>query len=210
MLNYKIVIYNHGKKVKVLHRVKYYGEASKLYAEELKNNIVYFKREYNWLGQKTDYEIVLVAPMRSKPLEFIRNEMNALIAVKPKGNFVIKKINEYYIEETFTDRLQNKKITFKDLIKKHLENKKTNVVFRFNNKLVIEDYDTGELELYTVKNRYDCLRLFNVLKSFTVSNRLNNYLFFVNPAYDIKRRIYETLEKKYGVSKVYMKKVQTH
>lgn len=207
---YRIVIYNHGKKVKILHTAKYYGEANALYKKELESNIVYFKREYNWRGKRTDYELALMAPKRSKPLEYIRNEMDGLVTIKSKGKFVVKKLNEYFIEETFTDRLEKRKIIFKDLIKKHMVKKVTYVVFRFNNKIVIEHYDTGELELYTVKNRYDCLRLFNVLKSFTVTNKLNNYLFFVNPAYDVKRRIYETLESKYGVSKIYMKKVQTH
>ena len=207
---YRIVIYNHGKKVKILHTAKYYGEANELFKKELESNIVYFKREYNWLGKRTDYELALMAPKRSKPLEYIRNEMDTLIRIKSKGKFVVKKLNEYFIEETITDRIEKKKIVFKDLIKKHLAKKETYVVLRFNNKLVIEHYDTGMLELYTVKNRYDCLRLFNVLKAFTVTNKLNNYLFFVNPAYDVKTRIYETLQSKYGVSKVYMKKVQTH
>lgn len=207
---YKVIIYNHGKKVKILHRAKYYSEANALYNEELKKNQVYFKREYNWLGKRTDYELVLVAPKRNKPLKYIKNELDGLIHVRSKGKFVIKKINEYFIEERFMDRMNQKMITFKDLIKKHINKNDTYVVFRFNNKLVIESYDTGKLNLYTLKNRYDSLRLFNLLKAFTITNRLTNFLFFVNPAYDVKRRIYETLESEYNISKKYLKKIQTH
>jgi len=206
---YRIIIYNHGKKVNIVGEFKKYNEASEFYKKTLTSNKVYFKRMYNWKGVLTNYELVLVAPKHIKPLEYIRNDLNALVKIKTSGSHVIKKITEYLIEERFKDKIKNKMITFKDLIKLHLKSKLTYVVIAFNNKIVIEHFEDENLELYVLKNRDDAQRLLETLKQFTFANNLSNYIFFSEPTLETKKRLYEVLKSEYGFSSDFLKKIST-
>lgn len=207
---YRVIIYNHGKKVRVLNEFTHYKEAKQYYNDILKDNTVYFKRMYNWKGKYTNYELVLVAPKHIKPLEYVRNNLNALVRIKSKGSHVIKKISEYSIEEVFKDKIDNKMITFKDIIKKHLKKKLTYVVIAFNNKIVIEHFEDEDLELYVLKNKEDSQRLLDTIKEFTFANNLTNYIFFSDPTLETRKRLYNSLKENYGFSAEFLKKISTH
>ena len=81
---YKIILYNRGKQVKTIRSYNLYSNAIKRYRELLKNNNVFFHKEYLWDGSKTDYELVLIAPPQNKPKDHVRNEFGAVVKTPPK------------------------------------------------------------------------------------------------------------------------------
>jgi hypothetical protein len=208
---YSIILYNKGKRVKNIGKYEKYKEALVSYENILnENKKVLFHKQSTWDGKETDFELVLTAPKKNSGKDFFRNDLGALVKIKTKGSFVVKRISRYYIEEVFTDKLNDVKIDFKGLVKTLLSgNDNIKAVYPIRNKLVIEDLITNELNLYILKNRYDSKRLFSVLKKFMIINRFTNFSFFNQPSYDNKMRLYEILTNKYNIDRRYMHRVST-
>lgn len=207
---YKILLYNNGKRVSVLDTAANYSDGVRLYNDIVKNNKCFFPKEYNWLGKETDYEVVLIGPKTGTSIGYFRNELGALVKVVPKGNFVIKKITPYCVEETFKHKNTNTKHTFKSLVKDFLVNNNyTRVIISINNKLVIQYFEGDHLDVFVLKNREDSQRLNDTIKNFSYSNGLGNFIFFNDPTIDTIRPIYDTLEANHGISREWMSRVST-
>jgi hypothetical protein len=207
---YKIILYNNGKRVKVIKKYNLYTNAIEKYSKILKSNKVFFPKKTLWDGSETDYELVLIAPSKNKTKEFFRNEFGAMVKIKPKGDFSIKKVNKYEIEEVFRDKLNNKKMVFKDLIKNLIRKQKlTPVIYVLNNKLYIEYFEDENVELYVLKNCDDAYRLSETIKIFASANGLVNFIFFQEPNLESKVRVYDALNEKYGISREYMYRLGT-
>jgi hypothetical protein len=208
---YKIIIYNNGKRVKVIRKYNLYTNAIKKYNELLNSNIVYFPKQTLWNGIKTDYELVLTAPPKNKAKEFFRNEFGALVKIKTKGDFVIKKISDYKVEEVFKNKITEKKMTFKDLVK-HFAKKRnlTCVLHVINNKLVVEYFENENLDMFILKDCDMAYSLCETIKNFNQINNITNFIYFHEPSHDTKNRIYEILETKYDIPRSYMYKISTH
>jgi hypothetical protein len=208
---YKIIIYNNGKRVKVIKKYNTYTNAIKKYKELLDSNIVYFPKQTLWNGVKTDYELVLTAPIKNKAKEYFRNEMGALVKIKTKGDFVIKKISSYKIEEVFKNKITDKKMTFKDLVK-HFARKRnlTCVLQVINNKLVVEYFENEDIDMFILKDCDNAYNLCETIKEFNQINNITNFIYFQEPTMDSRIRIYDILEEKYNISRVYMHKISTH
>ncbi len=207
---YKIILYNRGKRVKLIKTYNMYSNALKKYYKILENNKVYFPKKTLWDGSETDYELVLTAPVKNKTKEFFRNSFGAMVRIKAKGEFSIKKISEYKIEEVFTDKLNKKKVTFKDLVKIIIaKHDYTPVIYVLNNKIFIEYFDISDNELYVLKNTQDSYRLFETIKIFAQTNGLYNTIFFEDTTPENKGRIYNQLLSNYNISKEYMYRLGT-
>jgi hypothetical protein len=208
---YEIILYNNGKRVRKINKYVRYGNAIKKYDSLLKSNNVFFPKEKLWDGRKTDYELVLIAPEKNSGKQFIRNEFGAMVKIKPKGKFVIKKINKYAIEDTFKDRITGKKYTFRTLIKELLKNQGlTYVVLVISNKIVIERFENDDLNVLILKNQDASYLLSEIIKTFNSTNNVNNFIYFQEPSLDTKLRIYDRLEDEFNISRDYMQKVSTH
>lgn len=208
---YEIVLYNNGKRVKTIKKYVRYSNAIRKYDFLLNTNKVFFPKEKLWDGRKTDYELVLTAPAENSGKEFIRNELGALVKIKTKGNFVIKKINKYSIEDVFKDRITHKKYTFKTLIKELLKKQGiTYVLLVISNKVVIERFENEDLNVFILKNQDAAYSLSEIIKTFNLTNGVNNFIYFQDPSLDTKLRIYDRLEEEFNISRDYMQKVSTH
>lgn len=207
---YQIILYNNGKRVKVIKNYNLYSNAIKKYRALLSANNVYFPKTTLWDGRETDYELVLTAPPKNKGKEHYRNELGALVKIVTKGNFSVKQVNKYSIEEVFRDKLNNVKITFRDLIK-HLLRKgdTTCVIYVIHNKLFIEYFENDDVDLYILKNCDDSYRLSETLREFALANNLTNFIYFQDPTLENKIRIYDLLEERFGISREYMQRVGT-
>jgi hypothetical protein len=209
-LPYKILLYNNGKRVNVLDRVDNYSNAVKIYNQIVKDNKCYFPKNYNWLGKETDYEVVLTGPKTGTSITYFRNDLGALVKVIPKGNFVIKKITPYCIEEVFKHKNTDTKHTFRTLVKNFLvNNTNTRVILSINNKLVIQYFENDALDVFVLKNREDSQRLNETIREFSYANGLTNFIFFNDPTIDTIRPIYDSLEANYGISREWMSRVST-
>jgi hypothetical protein len=198
---YKILLYNAGKRIKSLGKAKIYSDCIKIYDNLLKGNKIFFPKYYNWLGKETDYELVLIGPKSGTSIKHFRNDLGALVKVKASGDFVVKKIQPYGIEEQFKHKNSNITFDFKGLVKNFLASNETKVIISINNKLVIEYFEN--------ENRDDSQRLNKTIKDFSYSNGLTNFIFFNDPAKDAIKRIYDLLEENYGIDRVWMSRVST-
>jgi hypothetical protein len=207
---YQIILYNNGKRVKVIKNYNLYTNAIKKYRSILKDNKVYFPKKTLWDGSETDYELVLIAPVENKTKEFFRNEFGAMVRVKPKGDFSIKQISQYKIEEVFRDKIKNKKIVFKDVIKTLIKKHElTPVIYVLNNKIYVEYFDDDEVDLYVLKNCDDAYRLCETIRSFASANNLVNFIYFHEPSLENKTRIYDLLSERYKITREYMYRLGT-
>lgn len=207
---YKIVLYNNGKRVKSIKSYQLYGNAIKKYRQLLKDNKVYFPKIALWNGKETDYELVLTAPPTNKPKPFYRDKHGAIKTIKTNGKFIIKQISNYEIEDTFTDKLKNSKLVFKDLIRTLVaDNQVTHVIHVINNKIVIERFEDEKMMLLILKNMDAAYLLSETIKSFAKENRLGNFIFFQNPDRGSKSRIYDLLEERYAIKRSYMIRMGT-
>ena len=186
---YKIILYNNGKKVKTFRSYNLYSNAIKKYRYLLKANKVFFPKEYLWDGSKTDYELVLVAPPQNKAKEYVRNELGGVIKLIPKGDFTIKQVEKYAVEDSFKKKVDGKKYDFKTLIKKILSNSNlTYTLIVINNKLVIERFEDEVMDVFVLKNKEkisfgvnlnkDVIISKNALGNFAVEQAINEYIVF--------------------------------
>lgn len=206
---YEVVLYDSGKRIKVIGSFRTYSESLAVYKDTLKANKSFFPKEYNWLGVERDYELALLGPENSKSIEYFRDDKGALVKVKTGGNFVIKKIAPYSIEERFKHKNSGKKYEFKSLVKDFLIGNTTKVVISINNKLVIEYFENEVIDVFILKNSNDSQRLNETIRSFSLSNDMGNFIFFKDPTRDTIKRIYDSLELNYGISRRWMSKVST-
>lgn len=206
---YDIVLYNHGKRVKKIRSYNLYSNAIKKHAKLLEANKVYFPKETLWNGMSTDYELAITAPLENKPQLFTKDKFGKNIKIVTNGKFVIKKIEKYQIEDVFTERITGKRLDFKMLVKHLMKTQNTYVITLISNKMVIERFQNEDVDLYILKDRSAAHLLFETLREFNNANKLTNYIYFLEPTVETKRRIYNTLLSEYGITKDYMYKTST-
>lgn len=206
---YNIILYNSGKRIKLFKSFEKYGEAIRNYNQLLEENQVFFPKKNMWNGVKSDYELVLTGPKESKKIEYVRDDFGKLITIVPKGDFIIKQINIYEIEETFIHKNTGDKYNFKSLTKKFLVNSSTKIITSLNNKLVIEYFENENIDLFILKNNDDSIRLNKLIKDFSIANKQSNYMFFEEPNYENKLRLYDKLENKLGLDRDYIIRITT-
>lgn len=206
---YKIVLYNNGKRIKTFERFKKYGDSIRKYNQLLAENQIFFPRETMWNGVPSDYELVLTGPKESKKIEYIRDEFGKMISIVTKGDFIIKQINSYQVEEVITHKNTNKRYYFKDFVKKFLMTSMTVVITTINNKLVLEYFDNENIDLFVVKNNEDSMRLNQLIKDFCNANKKTNFMFFDDPNKDNKFRLYDKIQEQLGLDRHYLIRITT-
>jgi hypothetical protein len=206
---YKIVLYNNGKKIKTFEKFSKYGDSIRKYNQLLEENQIFFPRRTMWNGVPSDYELVLTGPKESKKIEYVRDEFGKLITVVPKGDFIIKQINPYDVEEVITHKNTNKRYHFKEFVKKFLVTSMTVIITTINNKLVLEYFENEHIDLFVVKNNDDSMRLNQLIKDFCNANKKNNFMFFDDPSRDNKFRLYDKIQEQLGLDRHYLIRITT-
>lgn len=207
---YKVILYNGGRRIKCFGHFWKYGDAIRKYNQLMEENQVYFPKKIMRDGSPADYELGITGPPEGKNIDYLRNELGTLIKVKPKGNFVMKKIEPFEIEEEFLYKNTNEVLDFKSLVKRFIVNSdKTNVIYCLNNKVVIEYFENDDIDLFAIKSVDDAIRLSDLIKEFTYANSLSNFIFFTEPTKENKIRLYDKLEEKLGLNRLYLQKTST-
>jgi hypothetical protein len=95
---------------------------------------------------------------------------------------------------------------------KHFAKKRnlTCVLQVINNKLVVEYFENEDIDMFILKDCDNAYNLCETIKEFNQINNITNFIYFQEPAMDSRIRIYDILEEKYNISRVYMHKISTH
>lgn len=205
-MSYRIVLFNNGKKSKVIHKSKNLGALKNKYIALIRNNEVIIPRKYvvNQKLKSVNYELMLLESKDvSKNEVVVRDMMGKIIRnreVDP-GWLALEK-TQWKVEETFkvfgrTDRLTCTQIA-KELL---LPNKVYKQVYCLLNKLIIED-DNDHIEVITCKNRYDAGRLHDALQDITINFGITSAVFFGAATPENRSELYPKLMKFTGWSKM--------
>ena len=211
-LLYKVVIYSNHKKSKVLYTSRVIYPARRKYFEYLENNKIIFPKMWDWLGNPTNYELVLLGNSGDTigkykaPSGVVYN-----IAKKTKDGFFIKEINPYQVEERFKYHNTNKMVMFKDVVKLMVKETYTKTIMSFANKVLIEVFEKDELHLFILKNKFDAQRLYTEIKKFYYENHITDCFFFTAPPLGSElNELYKRIQQKLNISPSQLKKITTH
>lgn len=209
-IQYKVELYCNRKKVKTLYKSRVIFPARKKYNDYLENNIIYFPKEWDWLGQETHYELLLVGNW-GEALTQYKTPSGVIYNIgKTKEGFIIKDIRPYFIEEKFKHYNAQKMITFKDLLAFLMKEKYSKSILFFHNKLLIEIMESDELHLFILKNKQDAERLYKLVKKFYYENKMTDCFFFNIPqSWAGKKELYDRIHEKLGMSKAMITRQST-
>lgn len=196
--NYKVVIYKNKQHYKKIKNTKKYKPAHKTFKNKIKNNIVYFPKQFEFAKKPVKFEIALLG-LRGKKLK----------GYNTKSKFFIKKIQSYYIEESFVNKKYNTTNNFFDLINIAHDESDVKTCIATNNHLIIEYSLSSNIELFTLKNKKDANRLYNTFKDYVISNQINFMLFFDYYSFDFQQNLYNLVVEQLNIDKKYLYKTQT-
>jgi hypothetical protein len=186
--NFQIVLFKNKIKKKIINKFKTYKRALLQFETitgESKNVIFPVKFEN---GVSSIYELaILERKTKNDEKLFIKDEFGRQVRVDLEdGEFYIKKIVYYDIEEEFLDYQTKKKIDSKNFMKKYLSRSGVKMISKINNKIVVQ---INELySLFTFKNTSDADRFLD---------DLGNHLRKINKNDCILVKDYSTIHRKY-------------
>lgn len=207
MENFIIVLFKNRKKKKIIKGYSTEKNANNKFNELIKNNNVEFPVFYE-NSESCEFEIALLSKVdKFQPQLFKTDEIgrNINVFIDDKSDYVIKRINNYFIEELILDWETNKRITFDVLVRKYLPKQDLKIISKLNNKIVIQCNE--KFNLFTLKNEEDSERLLETLESYFINSNRNDCI-FVKDLNTIHRKwLYEVLETNgFDKKKLYRKK----
>jgi hypothetical protein len=130
---------------------------------------------------------------------------NNSVHMSDESEYVIKRIDDYKVEEMIYDWQKECRITFFDLISTYLPKKTIKVVSKLHNKIVIQNDD--DFKLFSLKNEEDSERLLQTLESYFISNSRTDSLFVRDESTINRKWMYNVLEKQgFNRKKLYRQK----
>jgi hypothetical protein len=115
------------------------------------------------------------------------------VFIENNENFVIKRIENYKIEEKIYDWQLNKRITFNEFLNFYFGNNTMKSVSTLHNKLVIQEDE--KFSLFSLKNIEDSNRLLNTLESYMINNEKNESILVRDVSTTQRKWIYDVLVK---------------
>lgn len=207
MENFIIVLFKNRKKKKIIKGYSTEKNANNKFNELIKNNNIEFPVFYE-NSESCEFEIALLSKVDNfQPQLFKTDEIgrNLNVFIEDESDYVIKRINNYFIEEFILDWEINKRISFDFLVEKYLPKKDLKILSKLNNKIVIQCND--KFNLFTLKNEEDSERLLETLESYFINSNRNDCI-FVKDLNTIHRKwLYDVLETKgFDKNRLYRKK----
>jgi hypothetical protein len=195
MDNFLIVLFKNKKRKKNIKGYATLHNALDKYNSLLKENSdIIFDMKYE-NAEKCKYEIALLSredqyqiPLFKKDEFGRQNE----IFLETESEYIIKKIDDYKIEEKIQDWQKNKRISFKQFLRYCPQNVLKSI-FTVNNKIVIQKED--EFFLFSLKNQEDSHRFLEVLETYFRDHNRNDAIFVRDVSKEQRKWIYDLLIK---------------
>lgn len=195
-IKYLIVIYRNNKKFKILHKKSLQKTIIRLWDIESKFIKPRFFIEYGKRGSDVKFELALLYPKDKTQQQLYkkdtlgRNKVIELLDEKHK----IKKIIDYYVEQTVYDIKEKKRIRYFEILKILKNFNELTQLFTLNNKLII--LNENFVKVYNNVCKQTCQRLFNLLKEDLINYGVSNILFVRDIRTDQRKKLYNLLEEK--------------
>lgn len=206
--NYKIVLFKNREKKKIINKFKTYKKAKKFYDKLIsESEQVIFPINYE-NGKKCNFELALIEKKTENFTPIIlRDEIGRQIeATLDDNEFVITKIQTYYIEEEIVEYSTKNKISSPKIITKYLNGDGLKLISKLNNKIVIQIDD--DVQLFTFKNVHDSDRFIDVISEHFIKMKRADSIFVKDYNTSQRKYLYDFLVGK-GFSKTYLQRCST-
>lgn len=204
-MSYRIVLYNNGKKQKIIFKSNNLGGIKTKYINMIKHNEVIVPKKIvnNKKFRPVNYELMLLESKEvSKGEIVVRDRMGKIIRDREidRGWLLLERSN-WKLEETFKVFGKKNRMNCVQIVKQILlPNKIHKQVCCVLNKIIIED-DNDHMEIITCKNVYDAGRLHDALQDICKKFEIKSIMFFGKSTPENRSRLYPKILKKTGWKK---------
>lgn len=204
-MSYRIVLYNNGKKQKIIFKSNNLGGIKTKYINMVKHNEVIVPKKIvnNKKFKSVNYELLLLESKQvSKNEIVVRDRVGKIIRDREiESGWLILERSNWKVEETFKVFGRDDRMNCVQIVKQILlPNKVYKQVYCVLNKLIIED-DNDHMEIITCKNKYDSGRLHDALQDICKKFEVKSVIFFGKSTPENRSRLYPKILKKTGWKK---------
>ena len=195
MENFIIVLFKNKKKKKIIKGYATEKNANLKFDDLISKNNVEFPMLFE-NSKSCNYEIALLSKVDDYQIPLFKSDeigRNVNIFIEGDSDYVIKRINNYFIEELIFDWQTDKRITFNELIKTYIPKNELKTISKLNNKIVVQTNEN--FTLFTLKNEEDSERLLETLESYFIKNGRNDCIFVKDLNTVHRKWLYDVLEK---------------
>ena len=195
MENYTIVLFKNKKKKKIIKGYVTEKNANIKFDSLIMTNDVPFEVVYE-NSERSKYEIGLLSRKDDYQVPLFKSDdigRNNSVFISGDSDYVIKRIEDYKIEELIYDWQTEDRITFKHLLSKYLPKKNIKVVSKLHNKIIVQTDD--DFKLFSLKNEEDSERLLQTLESYFFKSGRSDSLFVRDESTVNRKWLYNVLEK---------------
>lgn len=197
MENFIIVLFKNKKKKKIIKGYATEKNANLKYKSLLKDNDVLFEVEFE-NSERCHYEIALLSSVEKYQLPLYKTDdigRNQNVFISGESDYVIKKIDDFKVEEFIYDWQTDKRISFSELLSIYCPVKEMKVISTLHNKLIIQI--ESDFKLFSLKNEEDSERLLETLESYFREHNRNDSMFVRDVSTTHRKWMYDILES-YG------------
>lgn len=207
MENYIIVLFKNKKKKKIIKGYATEKNANLKFESLVKDNNVPFEILFE-NSERCKYEIALLSKDDDYQIPLFKTDevgRNNSVFISDDSEYVIKRIEDYKVEEFIFDWQLNSRISFTKLISDYLPKENIKVVSKLHNKIVIQNDE--DFKLFSLKNEEDSERLLQTLESYFFNSSRNDSLFVRDESTVNRKWMYNILEKQgFNRKKLYRQK----
>ena len=194
MENFIIVLFKNKKKKKIIKGYATEKNANLKYNSLLKDNDVLFEVSFE-NSERCHYEIALLSSVENYQLPLYKTDdigRNQNVFISGESDYVIKKIDNFKIEEFIYDWQTDKRISFNVLLNSYCPVKEMKVISTLHNKLIIQI--ESDFKLFSLKNEEDSERLLETLESYFREHNRNDSMFVRDISTTHRKWMYNILE----------------
>ena len=194
MENYIIVLFKNKKKKKIIKGYATEKNANLKFDSLVKNNEVSFEVLYE-NSERCKYELALLSRKDDYQIPLFKMDevgRNNSIHMSEESDYVIKRIDDYKIEELIYDWQKESRISFNELLSLYLPKDSVKVISKLHNKIVIQN--DSDFKLFSLKNEEDSERLLQTIESFFISNSRSDSIIVRDESTVNRKWMYNVLE----------------
>jgi len=207
MENYIIVLFKNKKKKKIIKGYATEKNANLKFDSLVNDNNIPFEVLYE-NSERSKYEIALLSRNDDYQIPLFKMDevgRNNSVYMSDESEYVIKRIEDFKVEELIYDWQKENRISFSELISKYLPKNSVKLVSKLHNKIVIQNDE--DFKLFSLKNEEDSERLLQTLESYFINSSRNDTIFVRDESTVNRKWLYNVLEKQgFSRKKLYRQK----